>query len=81
MKDHNGVEITEGCRVRQRNVFHARLGALKVNAQREGTVGRLFKAKVEVQFDGRTAFNGFTATDEPKIDRVHAQYLEVLPAV
>jgi hypothetical protein len=78
VKDHNGVEIIKGCRVRQRNVHDPNLGALQSNARREGTVTEVGHTRAGVQFDERTLFDGFRPTDEPRTDRVHAKYLEVL---
>lgn len=79
VNDSKGVAITVGCRVRQLNVIDPDLGALSFNAQREGVVMSLGRTRAEVQFPGRTAVYGFRFTDEPKTDRVHAKYLEVLP--
>lgn len=79
MKDSKGVEITRGCRVRQGNAYNSQFGALEINCNREGTVVRLFRVRAEVQFDGRTLFVGYSPSDELVTDRVHADYLEVLP--
>jgi hypothetical protein len=76
--DYNGVVITVGCRVRQRNVYDPDLGARVVNAHQEGSVVGLARDRADVQFDGRTAIRAFRSTDEPRVDRVHAKYLEVL---
>lgn len=80
MKDSKGVAITVGCRIRQRNVFDPGKGALLGNAGQTGTVKGLGRTRAVVQFDGRCKWDGFKMTDEGKTDRVHAQYLEVLPA-
>lgn len=77
--DHKGVAITVGCRVRQRNIHDSGRGALPFNAGQEGTVVDLGRTRAGVQFDGRTAIYAFRPTDEPKVDRVRAEYLEVVP--
>lgn len=78
IQDADGVTIEVGARVVQLAVSDASKGALASNVKCKGTVVRLLRTKVEVQFDGRTKFKNKIGTDEDATDKIAPQYLLVI---
>jgi hypothetical protein len=78
IQDVDGVTIEVGARVVQLAVSDPSKGALASNAKCKGTVVRLLRTKVEVQFDGRTKFRHKVGTDEDATDKINPEYLLVI---